>query len=29
MLGDLFEGDLKSADGWLKREGRSLYAAFG
>ena len=24
-LGELFEGDLKSADIWLRREGRSLY----
>ncbi len=29
LLGDLFEGELAAADGWLKREGRSLYAAFG
>lgn len=29
LLGELFEGDLVAADGWLKREGRSLYAAFG
>ncbi len=29
LLGDLFEGHLAEADGWLKREGRSLYAAFG
>jgi len=29
MLGGLFEGDLKAADGWLKRHGRGLYAPFG
>lgn len=29
LLEDLFEGDLAEADGWLKREGRSLYALFG
>ena len=29
MLGGLFEGDLKAADGWLKLHGRSLYAPFG
>lgn len=29
LLGDLFEGRLAEADSWLKREGRSLYAAFG
>ncbi len=29
LLGDLFEGEIAEADGWLKREGRSLYAAFG
>jgi len=29
FLRDLFGGDLASADAWLKREGRSLYAAFG
>jgi len=29
LLGELFEGDLKAADRWLKREGRGLYAAFG
>lgn len=28
-LAALFEGDIKSADRWLKREGRSLYQAFG
>ena len=29
LLRDLFEGQLGEADGWLKAEGRSLYAAFG
>ena len=29
LLGELFEGDLKAADAWLKREGRGLYAPFG
>lgn len=29
LLGQLFEGNLADADGWLKREGRGLYAAFG
>lgn len=29
LLAELFEGDLSAADGWLKREGRSLYAPFG
>ena len=29
LLGELFESDLHAADGWLKREGRTLYAAFG
>ncbi len=29
MLGDIFEGDIKQADGWLKKNGRSLYASFG
>ncbi len=28
-LARLFDGDLAAADGWLRREGRSLYAAFG
>ena len=28
LLGELFEGDIADADGWLKREGRTLYAAF-
>ena len=29
LLRRLFEGDLDAADAWLRREGRSLYAAFG
>jgi predicted metal-dependent hydrolase len=29
LLADLFEGDVAEANGWLKREGRSLYAPFG
>jgi predicted metal-dependent hydrolase len=29
MLRELFEGDLKAADAWLKVHGRSLYAPFG
>jgi len=29
LLAALFEGDLTAADGWLRTEGRSLYAAFG
>ena len=29
LLGELFEGDLSAANGWLKREGRSLYSPFG
>lgn len=29
LLGELFENDLKAADGWLKAEGRTLYAPFG
>lgn len=29
QLGQLFEGDLAAADSWLRREGRSLYRAFG
>ncbi len=29
LLGGLYEGDLAEADRWLKRDGRSLYAAFG
>jgi predicted metal-dependent hydrolase len=29
LLSELFEGDLKAADGWLKAHGRTLYASFG
>ena len=29
LLASLFEGDLEAADGWLRQEGRGLYAAFG
>ncbi|WP_427968682.1 M48 family metallopeptidase [Altererythrobacter sp.] len=29
MLKDIFEGDVASADHWLKQHGRSLYASFG
>lgn len=29
LLDQLFEGDIAAANRWLKREGRSLYAAFG
>jgi hypothetical protein len=29
LLGQLFEGDLRAANRWLKREGRGLYALFG
>jgi predicted metal-dependent hydrolase len=29
LLAELFESDLEAADAWLRREGRSLYAAFG
>ena len=29
LLGELFEGDIKAANNWLKREGRSLYLPFG
>lgn len=28
LLGELYEGDLSEADGWLRRHGRRLYAAF-
>jgi len=27
-LDDLFEGDIDSANHWLKREGKSLYRVF-
>jgi len=29
LLAQLFEGDVKAADAWLKAYGRSLYSAFG
>ncbi|MEZ5742720.1 MAG: SprT family zinc-dependent metalloprotease [Sphingomonadaceae bacterium] len=29
LLGDLFEGDIRAANLWLRREGRSLYLPFG
>ena len=29
FLDDIYDGDLTAANRWLKREGRSLYAAFG
>lgn len=29
LLRNLYEGDLAEADGWLRREGRSLYGGFG
>ncbi|MDE2411659.1 MAG: M48 family metallopeptidase [Sphingomonadales bacterium] len=29
FLGELFEGDMRAANRWLKREGRSLYLALG
>ncbi|MEP1605564.1 MAG: M48 family metallopeptidase, partial [Marinomonas sp.] len=29
MLGSLFEGNIHTADAWLKDKGRSLYASFG
>lgn len=29
LLGELFEGELREADAWLKAHGRTLYAAFG
>ena len=29
LLRELFDGDLKAADGWLRAHGRSLYASFG
>ncbi|QUL36739.1 M48 family metallopeptidase [Erythrobacter sp. JK5] len=29
LLGDIYEGDVKVADRWLKQHGRSLYASFG
>ena len=29
LLGDIYEGDIRAADLWLKQHGRSLYTAFG
>ena len=29
LLGDIYEGDIRQADRWLKEQGRTLYAAFG
>ena len=29
LLGELFEGDLPAAEGWLKANGRGLFSAFG
>ena len=29
LLGNIYEGDIKIADRWLKQHGRSLYASFG
>ena len=29
LLGDLFEGDMRAANRWLKRSGRGLYLPFG
>lgn len=29
LLGDIYDGDIKAADRWLKQHGRSLYASFG
>jgi predicted metal-dependent hydrolase len=29
LLAELYEGDLPAADRWLRKEGRTLYAAFG
>jgi len=29
LLREIYEGDLRQADAWLRREGRSLYSAFG
>jgi len=29
LLASLYEGDIAAADGWLRLEGRGLYAAFG
>lgn len=29
LLGEIYEGDIKRADHWLRQHGRSLYASFG
>lgn len=29
LLGEIYEGDINTADRWLKEHGRSLYASFG
>lgn len=29
FLGEIFEADIREADLWLRREGRSLYRPFG
>ena len=29
LLDELFEGDLRAANRWLKRSGRALYLPFG
>jgi predicted metal-dependent hydrolase len=29
LLGDIYEGDIKTADRWLKTHGRGLYTSFG
>lgn len=29
LLGEIYEGDIKAADRWLKDHGRTLYASFG
>ena len=29
MLGRIFEGDIRAANRWLKREGRQLYVPLG
>lgn len=29
LLAELYEGDVRAADAWLRREGRLLYASFG
>lgn len=29
LLGDIYEGDIRAADRWLKQHGRTLYSSFG